>query len=89
MSEPAEMTDREAFDALAAEMPPEGMALMAALMHQSSMSNQDLLSDLLAGAERERDEWKARALEAERCIGRMKSNVLNMLFADDPEDWNP
>lgn len=81
------MDDRETFDALAAEMSPEGTSLVMQIMQRNRDASDSAMNSLLEGMTRERDEWRARALRAERIAKRMEHNVLAMLYGEPQQQW--
>lgn len=62
---------------------PEAVGLVAALMDQSARERESVERSLFASIERERDEWRERALDAEHHLRTIRGRFLALL--DPPE----
>jgi hypothetical protein len=72
---------REDFETIGKEAGSDTLAMVADYLSRSAESNGRLMDDLYAGMERDRDEWKRRALKAERQLDMAFGRFQNMLFA--------
>lgn len=59
----------------------EASGLIMAILHRNTMAAHSMQDSIVAGLERERDQWRERALTAET-IKRMEDNVIAMLYRD-------
>lgn len=66
-----------------AEMDPAAATLVGDLMLHSAREREGIFESLLVSAERERDEWKSRALAAERRLRLARERIFG-LFEDAP-----
>jgi hypothetical protein len=67
-----------------ARMSPEAAGLVAKFMEGSGAQRERILETVLAGPERERDEWKERALYAEGRVAWAKRRLMGLF--DYPGD---
>lgn len=80
------MSDRETMDELAAHVSGDEAAtsILLQVLDSNRQHSEHVSGIVQANLERERDEWKARALSAEALVARMERNVLGMLYAPTP-----
>jgi hypothetical protein len=74
-----------AVQTIAEKAGPEAAGLLVSLVEQDRRHLDWVNSQLREGAERDRDEWKERALVAEDRLSRAERNLLRLVFdAEEP-----
>ena len=83
----ADVTQGDALAVVAAES-PESVKLLGDILAANEREATWINGVIREGIERERDEWKARALEAERHLEWITRRFEGLL-APPPQTWNP
>lgn len=71
--------NRDVYEQIGQEGGPEVLALVAAAMEQNARHSQWVAEQVQGGIERERDEWRERALDAEARLFRIEQRLLSLL----------
>ena len=78
---------REAVTTIAEKAGPEATGLLVACMQSSARHLEWVDEQIRGGLEADRDRWRVRALEAERHLAWVQTNVLGLIAP--PTDWDP
>jgi hypothetical protein len=73
-------------ETIAEKLGPEGAGLVAGLMDQNRRDQEWVDNAVRGSLERDRDEWKARALAAEDELVSIRRRVLAFVFGEERFD---